>query len=215
MASGRNLARIAALLGAALFCALAAFFVLPSARRAAPPFVPADLSALPPLEVGDWALRMGTEADSRFIRQMSSGAFSHIGLIVALQPEVLVAHATTAEAGQTPSEGVLLTPLAVFFAPDRTADYAIVRPQFLDAAQKQALARAVRQKVGEPFVLAAKNQSHLYCTTLLADEIARLHSDFAPRWQYVSAPVFRGEYLFPQAFVEYPGVHTIYHAAHP
>ncbi|MBQ1658014.1 MAG: hypothetical protein II058_05910, partial [Rhodocyclaceae bacterium] len=63
--------------------------------------------------------------------------------------------------------------------------------------------------------LDEKSQPHQYCTTLLADEITRLHRDFAPRWQYVSAPVFRGEYLFPQAFVEYPGVHTIYHTAHP
>ena len=215
MASGRTLARIAALAGAALFCALAAFFVLSSVRRAAPPFVPADLSALPPLEVGDWVLRMGTETDSRLITHIGGGAFLHIGVLVALEPEPLVAHATTAEAGQTPSEGVLLTPLATFFAADRSAQYAVARADFLDAAQKHALARAVRQKVGEAFVLDEKNQPHQYCTTLLADEIARLHSGFAPRWQHVAAPVFRGEYLFPQAFVEYPGVRIIYHAMHP
>lgn len=185
------------------------------AKEDAPPFLPADLSALPPLQTGDWVLRAGTDTDSHIIRQAGGGEFSHIGMVVATSPEILVIHATTDERQQTPSDGVLLTPLTAFFAPDRTQKYAVIRPQFLSDAQKQAIAQALYAKINQAFVLSERNDDkHLYCTTLLADAIGAVSADFAPRWQRISVPVFKGEYLFPDAFVGYPQTQIVYQGAY-
>ena len=47
------------------------------------------------LEKGDWVFRSGTSADSRLIKSLSQSHFSHIGIVVQTQPQVLIAHATT------------------------------------------------------------------------------------------------------------------------
>ena len=189
-----------AIIVAVLFCLMAWQFFFRQPEK----FVPADLSALPPLEVGDWVLRMGTETDSLLIRQIGGGDYSHIGVIVAITPQIMVIHATTQEPLQTPSDGVLLTPLTYFVASDRASAYAVIRPQFLTASQKQQMVQSLKQKVGQPFVLREKSKPHLYCTTLLENEIRKVSPDFSPQWQLVDTPIFRGEYLFPKAFVDYP-----------
>ena len=198
------IALLTALVVAVLLCCVLFF------RQPEKAFLPADLSHLPPLQTGDWVLRMGVETDSRIIRQMSGGKYSHIGMIVALQPEPLIVHATTGEPQQTPSDGVLITPLSHFIANDRAEYYAIMRPQFLNMLEKQTIANNLMKKVGQPFVLREKNQTHLYCTTLIADEIQRVYPDFQPSWQYKNTPIFTGEYLFPKAFVDYPNTQVIY-----
>ena len=53
------------------------------------------LSALPPLAVGDWVFRAGRSAESQLIQTLSHSEFSHIGMVVSLQPEPLIVHATT------------------------------------------------------------------------------------------------------------------------
>ena len=65
-----------------------------------------------------------------------------------------------------------------YIANDRAEDYAIMRPQFLNMLEKQTIADNLMKKVGQPFVLREKNQTHLYCTTLIADEIQRVYPDF-------------------------------------
>lgn len=198
------IALLTALVVAVLLCCVLFF------RQPEKAFLPADLSHLPPLQTGDWVLRMGVETDSRIIRQISGGEYSHIGMIVALQPEPLIVHATTGEPQQTPSDGVLITPLSHFIANDRAEYYAIMRPQFLNMLEKQTIANNLIKKVGQPFVLREKNQTHLYCTTLIADEIQRVYPDFQPQWQYKDTPIFKGNYLFPNAFFNYPQTQMIY-----
>ena len=195
---------LTAIVVAVLLC-VALFF-----RQPEKAFIPADVSHLPALHTGDWVFRMGTETDSRIIRKMGGGEFSHIGMIVAVQPEVLIVHATTAEPQQTPSDGVLITPLSHFVASDRAEKYAIIRPQFLNDSEKQTIADNLMKKVGKPFVLTEKNKQHLYCTTLIGDEIRVIKNDFAPQWQFMDTPIFKGEYLFPKAFVDYPNTQVIY-----
>lgn len=169
---------------------------------------PADLSAMPQIEVGDWVLRMGTVADSHLIRHLSGGDYSHIGMVVATKPQIMVIHATTDDG--TALNRVQLTPLSEFFSPDLAQAHAVVRPKFLDKQQNQAIAKRLLARRGEDFVLAARDQPHLYCTTLLADEIRRIQPTFTPAWQQVNAPLMHGEYLFPQAFSTYPDIQTIY-----
>ena len=198
------IALLTALVVAGLLCCVWFF------RQPETPFEPADLSAVPNLQVGDWVLRMGVETDSRIIRKMGGGEYSHIGMIVAVNPEIMIVHATTGEPRQTPSDGVLITPLSHFAASDRAEKYAIIRPQFLNETEKQTVADNLMKKVGKPFVLTEKNKPHLYCTTLIADEIQSVYPNFAPSWQYQNTPVFKGEYLFPNAFVGYPNTQMVY-----
>ena len=195
---------LTAIVVAVLLCCVLFF------RQPEKPFEPADVSHLPPLQTGDWVLRMGTETDSRIIRQVGGGEYSHIGMIVSLEPETLIIHATTAEPRQTPSDGVLITPLSHFVASDRAEKYAIIRPQFLTYIEKQSIADNLMKKVGNPFVLTEKNRQHLYCTTLITDEIRVMKNDFAPQWQKVDTPIFKGEYMFPNAFVNYPNTQVVY-----
>ena len=195
---------LTAIVVAVLLCCVLLF------RQPEKAFIPADVSHLPALHTGDWVFRMGTETDSRIIRKMGGGEFSHIGMIVAVQPEVLIVHATTAEPQQTPSDGVLITPLSHFVARDRAEKYAIIRPQFLNDSEKQIIADNLMKKVGKPFVLTEKNKQHLYCTTLISDEIRVIKNDFAPQWQFMDTPIFKGEYLFPKSFVDYPNTQVIY-----
>lgn len=57
----------------------------------------AKLPNLPLLQVGDVVLRRGVGADSLVISTVSQSRFSHCGIVVAIEPVVLVTHATTAD----------------------------------------------------------------------------------------------------------------------
>ena len=69
------------------------------------------------------------------------------------------------------------------------------------------------QQLQQPFVLAERSTEHLYCTTLLADALNNTARPFQPKWQQVNAPLLSGEYLFPRAFADYPGVEWVYRSA--
>ncbi|TLX53663.1 hypothetical protein DN826_17260 [Stutzerimonas nosocomialis] len=168
-----------------------------------------DIRHLPPLAIGDWVLRMGTSTDSRVVQQLSSGAYSHIGMVVAVEPRVMVIHATTDDHPERANQ-VLLSTLEEFFQPGLASRIAIARPTFLQTPQKLAIARALLAEQGKPFVLEPRDTAHRYCTTLLADAIRAEHPAFDPPWQHIDVAFFRGEYLFPQAFVDYPGVEWVY-----
>lgn len=184
----------------------AAFYIH---SKPSPAVIPADISHLPPVAVGDWVFRMGTEADSRLIKQLGGGNYSHIGMVVQLHPQIRVLHATNEE-GRSKQNQVLLTPLSEFISPNVAVRYALARPQFLNATDKQWIAEQLSYKLGQPFVLAKRSESHLYCTTLLYEQIKIRYPAFSPKWQTVTAPLFEGEYLFPEAFVNYPKIDFIY-----
>lgn len=174
-----------------------------------PPSYPRLIRDLPLLEVGDWVVRLGTTNDSRWIRYLGKSEYSHIGMIVQLQPKVLVIHATTDD-GELVSNQVMISELEHFFSPVLAQKGAVIRPLFLNKQEKQRIAAQILNQRGKPFVLDNKNESHLYCTTLLFDSIAQFHPSFKPEWNYISVPFFEGEYLFPQAFVNYPDTKVIY-----
>ena len=50
-------------------------------------------------------------------------------------------------------------------------------------------------------MLTARSENPFYCTHLVLDAVRRQGADFKPQWQYLDIAVFRGEYLFPQAFL--------------
>lgn len=167
------------------------------------------MPALPPLAVGDWVFRGGTASESYVIQQLSKSEFSHIGMIVSLDPEPLIVHATTDDDPKRPNQ-VLLSTLHKFTHPQLAQHFAIARPHFVNASQHKAAATWLTQQVGRPFVLTARDSAHLYCTTLLADALQHTKVDFNPQWQQINAPLLSGEYLFPKAFAEYAEVEWVY-----
>lgn len=187
----------------------------PRARRArpAPDFhLPAHIQ----LERGDWVWRAGTGADSRFIQRLGQrhgyGRFSHIGIVVATTPEVLIAHATTDDDPTRPNQ-VLLTPIGRFLSAQYAQALAIARPSFLSPAQRAATADYAHAQAGQPFVLDGRDSPHFYCTTLILEAVRQSEPRFSPTWQYLDMAVFRGEYLFPDAFTREP-VQWIYSASY-
>ena len=195
-----------------LFCYITLFHFLLLSPTISKPFLvrSASLDHLPQLSVGDWVLRKGRILDSRIILELSHGKYSHIGMIIRTTPNIEVIHATTDDGGEK-KEQVIVSPLAEFISPDLAADYLIIRPHFLTGEQKQLIASELEQLQGNTFILAPRNQPHLYCTTLLSEAIQHYEPHFAPSWQFVNTPLFAGEYLFPNAFERYPQTEIIYH----
>ena len=169
-----------------------------------------SLLNLPELEVGDWVVRMGTVNDSRWISYLGNSEYSHIGMIVAIEPKVLVIHATTDD-GEIGSDQVIISELDRFLSPALAKKGAIIRPLFLDSMKKKQIVSTIWKQRGKPFILASKDKYHLYCTTLLLDSIQHSHPSFQPRWTKINIPLFEGEYLFPQSFVDYPNTRIIYY----
>lgn len=188
---------------------LSAGLYIAQAPAARPVFSTANL---PPLAVGDWVFRAGTSAESHLIQTLSNGEFSHIGMIVSLQPEPLIAHATTDDDPQRVNQ-VLTSTLHDFINPQRARSFAIARPRFVTQDENQQAATQVLKQLQQPFVLAERSTEHLYCTTLLADALDNTAIPFQPKWQQVNAPLLSGEYLFPRAFADYPGVEWVYRSA--
>ena len=69
------------------------------------------------------------------------------------------------------------------------------------------------KQLKQPFILAERGSEHLYCTTLLVDALQHSSNPFQPEWQHINAPMFSGEYLFPNAFADYPGIEWLYSSA--
>ncbi len=206
MRRGKKPLRIALLLAVLALSAALYIAQAPAARSVF------SVSALPPLAVGDWIFRSGTSTESQLIQTLSDSEFSHIGMVVSLQPEPLIVHATTNDDPQRTNQ-VLSSPLAEFIDPKLARHFAIARPSFLTAQENQQAAQQLLQQLGQPFVLAERSSEHLYCTTLLADALQHSASSFQPQWQQINAPLLSGEYLFPSAFANYPEIEWLYHSA--
>ncbi len=206
MRRGKKPLRIALLLAVLALSAALYIAQAPAARSVF------SVSALPSLAVGDWIFRSGTSTESQLIQTLSDSEFSHIGMVVSLQPEPLIVHATTSDDPQRTNQ-VLSSPLAEFIDPKLARHFAIARPSFLTAQENQQAAQQLLQQLGQPFVLAERSSEHLYCTTLLADALQHSTTSFQPQWQQINAPLLSGEYLFPSAFANYPEIEWLYHSA--
>ena len=164
---------------------------------------------LPPLQLGDWVFRQGTSQESALIIQAGKSSFSHIGIVTALEPQILITHATTNDDPQHLNQ-VISSSLADFSSPTLAKRIAIARPTFLSAAQQQQVVQRVLSFVGQPFVLAVRESPNLYCTTLIAEAIQQPLPSFNPQWMTLNLPILRGEYLHPQAFAELTELDWIY-----
>ena len=161
------------------------------------------------IQVGDWIFRNGVQTDSFIVKKLDGSVFSHIGMIVSVEPEIKIIHATTNDNENKPNQ-VIISTLTEFTAPDLAQMYAVARPNFLSDKQKKQIIEELLTKQGERFILASRDQEHLYCTTLLYDTIIKYQPDFNPEWKHAKFPLLSGDYLFPGAFANYPNITWIY-----
>ncbi|WP_193563041.1 MULTISPECIES: hypothetical protein [Eikenella] len=63
-------------------------------------------------------------------------------------------------------------------------------------------ARHAAALAGRPFRLTARTEQPYYCTILLLDAVHTQAPAFNQPWQNIDLAVFRGEYLFPEAFAQ-------------
>ena len=157
------------------------------------------------LAVGDWIFRAGTGRESALIRYLDDGEYSHIGIVIAVSPEIRIAHATTDDDPAHPNQ-VINSSLAEFAAPRLAGKIAAARPAFLNEDECAQLAAAVVRHIGEPFHLTARDQSPRYCTTIIYDALITLRPATAARWRHLDLPLLAGDYLFPLALAELPGL---------
>ncbi len=161
------------------------------------------------IKAGDWIFRNGVQIDSFIVKKLDGSDYSHIGMIVSVEPEIKIIHATTNDNENKPNQ-VIISTLTEFTAPDLAQMYAVARPNFLSDKQKKQIIEELLTKQGERFILASRDQEHLYCTSLLYDTIIKYQPDFNPEWQYAKFPLLSGDYLFPGAFANYPNITWIY-----
>lgn len=160
------------------------------------------------LQVGDIILRSAYGKESRLIEWVSGSHYSHIAVITDMTPEILVTHATTNEDDRYPDQ-VQTTPITQFLSPTITKRYQIVRPHFLSNQAQQQFATYLKAQQGQPYRLKNREESNLYCTTLLVQALQTLYPLPELQWQTLSIPGYQGDYLFPDAFLALPDMETL------
>ncbi len=162
-----------------------------------------DTSRLPKLQIGDLVLRKGTVLDSSIITHLSKSNYSHIGIISALTPQIMVTHATTDDE-LTHKDAVVTTPLKMFLAKAFSKKTAIIRLNFIDDEKAKLIVDKVKQKLGYPYYITGDKYSpkKLYCTSLLYDAIKEVYPKFSLQYQHINQPIFKGDYLFVEAFFQ-------------
>ena len=162
-----------------------------------------DTSRLPKLQIGDLVLRKGTVLDSSIITHLSKSNYSHIGIISALTPQIMVTHATTDDE-LTHKDAVVTTPLKLFLAKAFSKKTAIIRLNFIDDEKAKLIVDKVKQKLGYPYYITGDKYSpkKLYRTSLLYDAIKEVYPKFSLQYQHINQPIFKGDYLFVEAFFQ-------------
>ena len=156
-----------------------------------------NLSSLdiPSLKKGDLIFREGIGADSIVISNISNSIYTHVGMVVNLEP-ILVIHATTNDNKRFKNQ-VIISTLQEFV--DLSNSIAIKRFDIRDS-DLNIIVSYLYSKIGEKFVL--NNQSNrLYCTTLLYDAIS-LVMPLEVKDSRLDLPFLSGGYLLPKSLYE-------------
>ncbi|MDY6247730.1 MAG: hypothetical protein SPL83_10895 [Succinivibrio sp.] len=164
------------------------------------------------VRLGDLVLREGTATDSNVIMMLSSSDYSHIGIVTELLPEIIVTHATTDDDPEH-ADQVIKTPLYEFWNTKNADAGMLLRLNFINENNVKTVIDSVNSKLGQSFVLTYKGNSQerpMYCSILIYGALKDVNKDFSLKWQFVDIPLVRGDYLFPQAFIESKSSKVIY-----
>lgn len=166
-----------------------------------------SMDALPPLQIGDVILRMGVGADSYAIASASHSQYSHVGMISALEPEILVTHASTVDDPPANFEGVSTITLKDFVYQGQRI--AIVRYKDFSLQEQKSIQEYLFAQEGKAFVIS-NDSNAFYCTTLVLKAL----QDKVPlhlKPTFMSIPLLTGDYYMPQALLEEPLAKVIYY----
>ncbi|MGN0902593.1 MAG: hypothetical protein ACI4M9_04835, partial [Succinivibrio sp.] len=105
---------------------------------------------------------------------------------------------------------VITVPLSDFFA-DNLAKHGLVL-RFKSASDEflDSIVEGVLSHTGESYIVDTVQSPHLYCTTLIYDEIKKIKPEFDLTFQTLHLPMFNGDYLFPQAFIDSDEFETVF-----
>lgn len=164
------------------------------------------------VRLGDLVLREGTATDSNVIMMLSSSDYSHIGIVTQITPEIVVTHATTDDDPEH-ADQVIKTPLDEFWNSKNADAGELLRLDFINEDNVNTVINSVNSKLGQSFVLTYKGnrqQRPMYCSILIYNALKEVNKDFSLKWQFVDIPLVRGDYLFPQAFIDSKDSKIIY-----
>ena len=104
----------------------------------------------------------------------------------------------------THKDAVVTTPLKLFLAKAFSKKTAIIRLNFIDDEKAKLIVDKVKQKLGYPYYITGDKYSpkKLYCTSLLYDAIKEVYPKFSLQYQHINQPIFKGDYLFVEAFFQ-------------
>lgn len=154
------------------------------------------------VKLGDFIVRQGTAYESELIKNLSGSQYSHVGLIIQVEPRILIIHATTDDKKDKPNQ-VIVSTLSEFVQPKLAKGWAIYRNDKLTSEDIEKIIKNTKMQMGEPFFLSVKNEKvqGVYCTTLIANHLPRsiYHS---LQWQQIDILGLHGEILYPNALVD-------------
>lgn len=196
MVSGRSRLRLGLLAVFCLICVVLAF------KNS---FKPGefDLSHLPPLKKGDLIFRLGNSKDSLIISAVSDFKYSHVG--VYLGDDLVIHSAPLSEINI--NDGVSIVTFSDFLL--EAVDFGVARVRFLDENSSELFIENLKSHIAEPFKLENKESENLYCSTFIANELAKI-SEFNPEYKQVNIPLVGGEFLFPKGIWQDKNVEIIY-----
>ncbi|GEM_PF-596681 len=164
------------------------------------------------VRLGDLVLREGTATDSNVIMMLSSSDYSHIGIVTEISPDIIITHATTDDDPEH-ADQVIKTPLEEFWNTKNADAGMLLRLDFINKDNVNTVINSVNSKIGQSFVLTYKGNSQerpMYCSILIYTALKEVNKDFSLKWQFVDIPLVRGDYLFPQAFIDSKDSKIIY-----
>lgn len=152
---------------------------------------------------GDLVFRQGKGfASEAVLATREASQYSHVGMIVLKDQQVMVLHAAPAETDDEYS-GVKLEPLALFAQNDRARHVAVMRPFQQEVVGQQAMKNALKY-LGRPFddEFDLQDDASIYCTELIALAYLPLDIDFYQQLRSAQIPFLEGLFLAPQDIFE-------------
>lgn len=185
-----------------LFFIACIFLLLKSSSVIHIPYFYDEVNVKYKFAVGDFIVRQGTAYESVLIKKLSQSEYSHIGLIIQINPKILIIHATTDDKVDKPNQ-VIISTLSEFIQPKLAKGWAIYRNERLTDKEIAIMVNKTQAKLGEPFMLFTRNEKEqgVYCTTLIADYLP-ISIYKILQWQQIDVPSLQGEILYPKALID-------------
>ena len=179
-----------------LFCILICFLFYKNFKLQTPKF-----TQIPKLELGDLVFRQGNTMDSVLITKASNFKYSHVGVIISLNPTEVI-HSLPNDSKH--KNGVIIQNLDQFLK--NATDFGVARVKFLDKNNTFIFINNLKSKLGTKFSF---DQNGLYCTTFITNELNKFKT-LNLSYTKVNLPLFQKKYLFPKALWSDKNIKIIY-----